>query len=1040
MSYWVLMFKAANQTGMCTKINAVKFLSLLLGCSLLISSCKPEADDDSKYSGEKFNENIRSTEARTPEEEQAGFKVPPGFEITLYASEPNIDKPINLAFDAKGRMWVTQSFEYPFPSSNTPRGTDRITILEDTDNDGKADRFTDVVDTVNIPVGILPLIDGAVTFSIPNIYRYTDTNGDGKVDQEKILFGRFGYQDTHGMVSNFMRGYDGWVHVCHGFTNRSTVAGTDGDSIRMVSGNTFRFRLDGTRVEQLTFGQVNPFGLVFDALGYVYSTDSHSSPLYQLIRGGDYPHFGKAEIMAFAPDMKPLQDEATALCGISQYADVKFPPEFQGNFFIGDAVNCRVHRYSSVFKGSSPIGKSEIDFVKSEDPWFRPVNIKLGPDGALYIADFYNAIIGHYEVPLGHPKRDKSRGRIWRVTYKGEHNEPKDWSTAPLAELLAALDVANLPTRMTAADQIADRVGASAVEPINALLNEPGTSPTKYIHGLWLLHRLNALNDDILKKSIGHTDPLIRLHAFRVLLEQNPNVSTFYPLIVNALSDNDPHVQRVATELMMKYPTISSVEAILALQHSVPAFDTHLLYTTRLSLRNLLRNDPLLKEVVAKEWKQDDAASIAFVLIDVPSSPAAQFLYDYLSHYTIAKEKIPLAYKHVTRFIPESQLNTVISTAREKNAGDIDLNALIFQGIQEGMAQRGAKENPKLFEPWGKEIAEGLIGKYPPGMVAKPDTIFKQKFAAKLAGDYKVMSLEQVLKNYLSASTSNVEVKTSALRALLKMSPDINMELAGKILQDDSATLDLRKRVVTVAGEFQGAALNSVLSKVKNAPSDLQIAVVTALSSSAEGKNIVFQQVRKGDLQARTLLDPKVEERILLNISPKQQKELESLTANLDPIDNERQALIDERLKVFKATDPASILLDSGQAVFSRSCVICHRRVSSVGTGIGPQLHGIGSRGALALAEKILDPNRNISEAFRSYTLKMKDGKVLTGLFRREEGEVVVFADFTGKEFYVSKKDIVEQKASKFTVMPDNFGSTLTQDEFNALLAYLINS
>ena len=162
------MFNPANHSGM-KKIKATKFFGLLLGCSLLVGSCKPEVDNDSKYSGEKFNENIRSTEARTPEEERAGFKVPPGFEITLYASEPNIDKPINLAFDAKGRMWVTQSFEYPFPSSNTPRGTDRITILEDTDNDGKADRFTDVVDTVNIPVGILPLIDGAVTFSIPNI-------------------------------------------------------------------------------------------------------------------------------------------------------------------------------------------------------------------------------------------------------------------------------------------------------------------------------------------------------------------------------------------------------------------------------------------------------------------------------------------------------------------------------------------------------------------------------------------------------------------------------------------------------------------------------------------------------------------------------------------------------------------------------------------------------------------------------------------------------------------------------------------------------
>src|SRR5436190_10866319 len=179
--------------------------------------------------------------------------------------------------------------------------------------------------------------------------------------------------------------------------------------------------------------------------------------------------------MAFGPDMKPLEDEATALCGISQYADVNFPPEFVGNFFIGDVVNCRVHRYSYVFNGSSPVGKSEIDFVKSEDPWFRPVNIKLGPDGALYVADFYNAIIGHYEVPLGHPKRDKSRGRIWRITYKGEQNKPIDFTTLSLEDLLKALDHDNLPIRMMAADQVADRIGSGAVAALKAALGEPKT-------------------------------------------------------------------------------------------------------------------------------------------------------------------------------------------------------------------------------------------------------------------------------------------------------------------------------------------------------------------------------------------------------------------------------------------------------------------------------------------------------------------------------------------------------------------------------------
>ena len=138
----------------------------------------------------------------------------------------------------------------------------------------------------------------------------------------------------------------------------------------------------------------------------------------------------------------------------------------------------------------------------SDDPWFRPVDVKLGPDGALYIADFYNSIIGHYEVPLNHPKRDHVRGRIWRITYKGKSNEKKDWTTAAVNELLEALDRDNQFVRMTAADQLADRIGQPAVQPVSELLRDRSVSSQKYVHALWILHRLNALNRDRLSQRL----------------------------------------------------------------------------------------------------------------------------------------------------------------------------------------------------------------------------------------------------------------------------------------------------------------------------------------------------------------------------------------------------------------------------------------------------------------------------------------------------------------------------------------------------------
>ncbi|MFS8618124.1 MAG: hypothetical protein FWJ85_14980, partial [Solitalea sp.] len=177
------------------RIGCVSLLLLLSGCT-----GTQQTDDAERFSGEKFSEHIRSTDPRTPEEERLGFKLPPGFEIELYAAEPDIGKPMNIAFDAKGRMWVTQSYEYPFAADGP--GRDRISILEDTDGDGRADKFTHFSDTMNIPIGIMPYRDGAIAYSIPNVYRFSDTDGDGKADRSSVLLGPFQYRDTHGMANN----------------------------------------------------------------------------------------------------------------------------------------------------------------------------------------------------------------------------------------------------------------------------------------------------------------------------------------------------------------------------------------------------------------------------------------------------------------------------------------------------------------------------------------------------------------------------------------------------------------------------------------------------------------------------------------------------------------------------------------------------------------------------------------------------------------------------------------------------------------------
>jgi len=275
-----------------------------------------------------FADFVRKTDPRTPAEEQKSFHLPPGFDVQLVAAEPDIAKPMNMAFDERGQLWITQSREYPFPAATNRPGRDEIKILSDFDETGRARHISTFADGLNIPIGVYPYRGGAIAFSIPYIYRFEDTNRDGRADRREVLYSGQGYDlDTHGLTSSFRRGYDGWLYADHGYRNNTTLNGTDGHAITMNSGNTYRMRPDGSRVEQFTWGQVNPFGLQFDPLGDVWSADCHSSPVYLLLRGAYYPSFGKPhDGLGYGPNICEHSHGSTAIAGAKSAAAYSASP------------------------------------------------------------------------------------------------------------------------------------------------------------------------------------------------------------------------------------------------------------------------------------------------------------------------------------------------------------------------------------------------------------------------------------------------------------------------------------------------------------------------------------------------------------------------------------------------------------------------------------------------------------------------------------------------------------------------------------------
>lgn len=683
--------------------------------------------------GEDASRLVRDSDARTPQSERAAFHLPDGFEIQLFADDAQLGgKPINMAFDARGRLWVTCTREYPYAvkkekwSADTTRAAgshDTIRILEDRDGDGRADQVTIFADELNIPTGLQPYKNGCIAWSIPNILFLEDTRAAAqmdklqntnhketppptKADKRTILFGPLGYErDTHGMISSMRLGLDGWIYATHGFSNIShfqvlphnrkpnqEAKARNQETLDISSGSVFRFKPDGSAVELWTSGQVNPFGLCWDSWGNLYSADCHSSPIYQLIRGATYPQFGKpADALGFGPVMCDHAHGSTGIAGIVYIDGGVWGSEWDNHMFVGNPVTSKVNHDFITFTGSTPKANERPDFITCDDGWFRPVDLQLGPDGALYIADFYNKIIGHYEVPLDDQRRDRQSGRIWRVTHHVGKLKDFDLSKAGPERLVSELDANNLTRRYLATSAAVDQ--GSGIWPVVRTQLEDSNSASR-VHALWVGYQLHALDLTLLEK-VSHT-PLpfhdeimpeawksthppsvrkaweqdqIRLeyakslqlrkqaleqqHLLRLLAADQgasgiPNPFTFFlhqiaphpsGLVSSVLtfqkftsSDRDPNYRRSKAEAFGQSREPGAVVPLYHLLESFNPADASGIHTARLALRNVLRDAGGFAQLPPRDLNIEGARRVAGIAVAVPSPEAAKWLLDLLKN------------------------------------------------------------------------------------------------------------------------------------------------------------------------------------------------------------------------------------------------------------------------------------------------------------------------------------------------------------------------------------------------------------------------
>jgi putative heme-binding domain-containing protein len=1006
-----------------------------------------------------------------PAEERAKFHLPPGFEIQLVAAEPEIQKPINLSFDAAGRLWVTGSESYPWPAGTDAEGKpipnfakayddiagafgargkapapsatarDTIRVLSDFDETGRAKKVSIFADGLNIPSGVQPLPrkpgakgDTVIVYSIPNIYRLEDTDGDGKADKREVLYGTAGFLDTHGGMSSFLYWIDGWIYGTHGFRNHSEIRDKSGRVTVLDSGNTYRFRPDGSTFEIYTHGQTNPFGLTVDPLGNFYSADSHSKPVYMLLRGAYYEGIAKQhDGLGFAPRITDDDHGSTAIAGIACYADDKFPEEYRGNLFNGNVVTQRINRDKLERHGSTPRAIRQPDFLTSDDPWFRPVQVKLGPDGALYIADFYNPIIGHYEFPLADSRRDHTHGRIWRIVWRGEKSAPvppmPDLSRSGSHELARALADSNLIVRTLAANELVDRLGSSAVRDLERAYYSdiPIARPHPEVAN-WALERLGKLRSH----DPGRDSEAIGMMA---ILAASPRISPAEEKglreIVRGAAEKNPDIRRGAAQALGTHPSPENIAPLISAFQDAASDDAEFRHTLRMALRdNLVAPGGYAEAMKLAAADPTAAEKIADVSLGARTPEAAEFLLDHL-------DRMPLAAPHAAEYLrhaglhiaPERLPALAALLAPEGHAGarlaglTLPQRLALADGFAQAVRQRGLALPGEAAE-WIPLVMIDALGTTDEALLKRAiETVREARLDAKL----------EPLGRIAFDLKRTGPIRAAALEAMANL--DASADNLVRALQDTSSAT-LRKRAAELLSQRAAEVARApLLAALPSAPSDLATVIAAGLAKDDESCELLLAAVEAGKAAPALLRNTVVAAALEKREQPLRDRAT-VLTQDLPPEDARLDGVIAKRVEAFRA---AQANAGHGAQVFAQQCAVCHR-LKNAGANIGPALDGIGARGLNRLCEDILDPNRNVDPIFRQTIVETEDGQTLAGLNARTEGDLLTLTDATGKAVAVPASKVKSQTQSRLSLMPATFEQTIPPGDFNDLLAHLLEA